>query len=236
MSSTNWLLIVRFYEQKTRVENLITLYELHVGSKAKGRKTTPSADILRAAVVLLHATFEEMCRAVEKHMLPYATKEAINSVPLKGTGDRGQASKFFLGELLPFRGRTVDDLILESHKEYLSRSTYNSPDDLCAMLAKYRLDKRYFEPFLADLAELNKRRHHIVHQADSNDKKGKGQHRYKSISTASVRSWLRSMQGLYSAFSEATTERIENANKSAEPTPGHGSPSNQDQPPGAAQL
>lgn len=210
MSATNWLLIVRFIEHNKRIENLIRLYESHPDSKAKGRKDTDSTDILRAAVVLLHATFEDMCRIVERHMTPYATKEAVNEIPLKGTGDKGHASKFFLGELLPFRGRTVDDVIQDSQREYLSRTTYNSVDDLCCLLTKYGLKKKYFDPYLANIAAITKRRHHIVHQADRNEAKGKGQHQFQSIGKSTVRRWARTMESIYTAFQAATAERVKN--------------------------
>jgi len=206
MPTTNWNLIVRFQEHKSRVENLIQLYESHPDSKGKGRKDTDSTDILRAAVVLLHATFEDMCRAVERHMAPYASKEAVNAIPLKGTGERGQPSKFFLGELVAFRGKKVDDVIAESLREYLARTTYNSPDDLCAILKRYGLNKKHFQPYLANLGSLNNRRHAIVHQADRNEKKGRGQHQFTSIGKTTVKTWLKAIEGVYNAFNKSTKE------------------------------
>lgn len=211
MSATNWLLIVRFIEHNKRIENLIRLYESHPDTKVKGRKGTDSTDILRATVVLLHAAFEDMCRSVERHMTPYATKEAVNEIPLKGTGDKGHASKFFLGELLPFRGRTVDDVIQESQREYLSRATYNSVDDLYSLLTKYGLKKKHFDPYLDDIAAITKRRHRIVHQADRNEAKGKGQHQFQSIGKSTVYRWARTMKSIETAFGTATAERIRNS-------------------------
>jgi hypothetical protein len=212
MSSTNWLLLYRFSCHKMRIENLLRLYESHPESKRKGRKETEATDILRAAVVLLHAAFEEMCRTVEKHMVPYASKEAINAIPLKGIGERGQPTKFLLGELLSFKGKTVEQIIGESQKEYLSHTTYNTPDDLCSMLARYGLNKKYFEPYLSDLSELNKRRHAIVHQADWNERSGKGQQRFRSLGKATVQRWLEAVEGLYGAFQNAHEEHQDRAN------------------------
>ncbi|MEY3480091.1 MAG: hypothetical protein RIQ71_866 [Verrucomicrobiota bacterium] len=207
MHAANWLLLFRFSEHKNRIENLIRLYESHPDSKLAGRKETESTDILRAAVVLLHATFEDMCRTVERHMTPYASKEAVNAIPLKGHGDRGQPSRFLLGELLVFKGKSVDDVIKESQQEYLLRTSYNSPKDLFLMLSRYGLNKKHFVAYAPELSSLNKRRHQIVHQADWNDKKGKGQHRFTSIGKTKVKRWLKCIEGIYDAFQVATKER-----------------------------
>lgn len=210
MSATNWLLIARSFEHNKRIENLIRLYESHPDSKAKGRKGFDSTDILRAAVVLLHAAFEDMCRTVEWHMTPYATKEAVDEIPLKGTGGNGRSSKFLLGALLLFRGRTVDDVIKDSQREYLARTTYNSADDLCGLLAKYGLKKKHFDPYLADIAAITKRRHQIVHKSDRNESKGKGQHQFQSIGKSTVRRWAQTMKSIEKAFQMASAERVKN--------------------------
>jgi hypothetical protein len=40
------------------------------------------------------------------------------------------------------------------------------------------------------LAEMMKRRHQIVHQADRNEKTGRGQYQAQSLSTTSVKNWV----------------------------------------------
>ena len=75
------------------------------------------------------------------------------------------------------------------------------------MLSRYGLNKKHFVAYAPELSSLNKRRHQIVHQADWNDKKGKGQHRFTSIGKTKVKRWLKCIEGIYDAFQVATKER-----------------------------
>jgi hypothetical protein len=69
-------------------------------------------DILRAAVVLLHATLEDFLRYIGALYLPEGNEETLNRISLAGTHERPE--KFFLGRLAQHRGKTVDALIVES--------------------------------------------------------------------------------------------------------------------------
>ena len=54
----------RFADNLTRVESLVAAYDTQVAARgAAGRVAVPTADLLRAAVVFLHATLEDLLRS-----------------------------------------------------------------------------------------------------------------------------------------------------------------------------
>jgi hypothetical protein len=183
-------LLIRYSENLNRVNNLVRVYESHPDSKGKGRKDVQTTDVLRASVVLLHSTFEDMCRTIERELLPFASEEALNEIPLLGISKHGRTEKFFLGKLVSHRGKTVDEVIARSVEAHLDLVSYNSVDDFCAFLTRVGFRKGPFEPVLPRLASLMKRRHHIVHQADRSEKRGRGHQQAKSLSRDAVRGWM----------------------------------------------
>jgi hypothetical protein len=111
----------RFQVNLTRVRNILAIY-LAGSGKRRGRRGVHETDLLRAAVVLLHATLEEILRSLAEWKLPAASPEALAEIPLAGA-KRG--TKVGLQELAGFRGQTLDQVITESVRECLERSNYN---------------------------------------------------------------------------------------------------------------
>jgi len=95
--------------------------------------------LFRAAVVLLHATSEDLLRSLCEWKMPGANPEAFGDVPLVGT--RGK-TRFGLSELAAFRGKTVDEIITKSICGFLERSSFNHPGDLKDALEKIGVDPR----------------------------------------------------------------------------------------------
>jgi hypothetical protein len=195
-------LLIRYSENLDRVNNLVRVYESHPDSKGKGRKDVQMTDVLRASVVLLHSTFEDMCRTIERELLPFASEEALNEIPLLGTSKHGRSEKFFLGKLASHRGKTVDEIIARSVEAHLDLVSYNSVDDFCAFLTRVGFSKGPFEPLLPQLASLMKRRHHIVHQADRSEKRGPGHQHAKSLSRDAVRGWVSSVHKVHGELNQ----------------------------------
>lgn len=168
-----------------RVSQLVTLFETNAGGA--GRPTVAQSDILRAAVVMLHATLEDLLRSFESWKIPTLPADALARIPLKGT----KQEKFSLVELADFRGQTVDAVIEQSCTEKLERSNYNNVSEIVDILR--RLGVQTDELMRAHgsvLSVLMSRRHLIVHRFDRNDQQGKGQHVARPISAAIVRKWL----------------------------------------------
>lgn len=181
-------------ENLARVRNLVEIYAKRTTTPGKGRRPVGSTDVLRAAVVLLHATLEDLVRTVLRDLLPKRGEVVLDKVPLAGVSEYGKPEKFLLGKLVHFRGKTVDQVLSESVDKFLARSNYSKPGDIASAITDAGLDKKPVEPFFGDLKELMDRRHWIVNRADRNDKSGSGHHQAKSIGTEHVSRWVMSVE------------------------------------------
>lgn len=148
-----------------RVRNLVALFDRLV-SAGPELPETPTSDILRAAVVLLHAQVEEFVRYVAGQALPFAGEQALNRIPLSGTGRRPE--KFLLGALRSHRGKPVESLLAQSVREYLAEKSFSSIADIVAILGDSGIPckGKRLRIRRAMLASLIRRRHQIVHEGD----------------------------------------------------------------------
>jgi hypothetical protein len=177
----------RFRNNLERVRNLVEHYVKAAGS-GKGRPSVHEADILRAAVVFLHATLEDLLRSSAEQLLPNASAETLSQIPFPGALHR--RTTFNLGDLASFRGHGVDEIIANAVTAYLDKSTFNNPGDVKSLLAAMGLGTTWVDPLAARLAALMSRRHLIVHRADRNESIGSGHHRASSISRSAVEAWI----------------------------------------------
>jgi hypothetical protein len=175
-----------FRSNLERVRTMVGLYESSAG-KGKGRRSVEQTDLLRAAVVLLHATMEHLFRSLCEWKLPAANPDALSEVPLVGT--RGK-TRFGLQELAALRGQTVDEIISRSVSEFLEKSTFNHPGDIKDALVKVGLDSGLVNQYAKTLAAMMSRRHLIAHRVDRNPSKGPGRHAAMSLSAAMVLYWI----------------------------------------------
>ena len=107
-----------------RVENLVSIYENHPDAQGQGRKPAELLDILRAGVVLLHASLEDVLRKIAYWKLPSANPTVLDNIPLVGLGPIPK--KFLLGELAVFRGKKIDEIFTLSIDAYLEKSNFNN--------------------------------------------------------------------------------------------------------------
>ncbi|MDG9667162.1 HEPN domain-containing protein [Hahella sp. CR1] len=179
----------RLNDNIDRVRNMIAIYQTHLQGNGRGRRGHRQTDLLRAATVFLHASLEDFLRSLSSWKFPDANKEVINRIPLIGSNGRSP-SKFLLGELVPHKGKKVEDLICESIENYLEYSNYNNKGDIVFILTSLGLvfDEMDFE--FDALTKLMARRHLIVHRADFDQTGGRGNHRVKSISVQQVETWV----------------------------------------------
>jgi hypothetical protein len=169
MNTPNDLLDARFRLNMGRIDGLVKL----VFSDLDPLRQTEAlqsggvrADILRAIVVFLHATFEDVLRTMARQRIAAAKEQVLDKIPLVGTSRSGRAEKFHLGALNEHRGKTVDQLIHESVESYLDRESFGSCGDVDDVLIQMALDTAPFKPLYSDLDRMMKRRHRIVHEAD----------------------------------------------------------------------
>jgi hypothetical protein len=115
----------RFFLNMKRVGALIDL----VTSRSLAAATGPlESDISRAAVVFLHATFEDMLRTAARQLPTAVSSGALTKIPLSGMP--GRAEKFHLEALVKHRGKTVDELLRESVEAYWNRMSFSECDDV----------------------------------------------------------------------------------------------------------
>lgn len=101
---------------------MIALYDDR--ASGKGRRSLETTDLLRAAVVFLHASLEDLIRGVTAWKLPAAAAAALADVPLVGAI---KTAKPTLADLAAHRGRTVQEVIDASVAASLAHSNYNNP-------------------------------------------------------------------------------------------------------------
>lgn len=180
-------------ENLARVERLLQTYEEHPEAQGAGRKSAELLDILRAAVVLLHASLEDVLRSTARWKLPSAPAATLNEIPLSGHGPNPK--KFYLGDLAAFRGKTVDAVFDESVAAHLEQSNYNSTAEISALLSGIGIDVTRVNAPFTTLQSLMERRHQIVHRADRKPAvMGRGDHRVRGINRGTVRQWINAVR------------------------------------------
>lgn len=187
-------------ENLGRVENLISLY----GPATAGRRRVQDTDVLRGALVLLHAGMEDYLRSLMVWKVDTYSEEVLNAYGFPN-GTKRPPTKITLGELSAFRGKSVDELISTAVKGHLEE--YQSFNDLgevkkalkqCGIPAG-TVDGKDF----GRLPEMISRRHNIVHKADRNDVDGgQGNHRTKSLGKTTIEGYVDAVKALRDFVSE----------------------------------
>jgi hypothetical protein len=185
----------RFGHNLRRVSALILVHEQFAHQLAPPY----GADILRAAVVFLHATLEDALRGIARFYLLEASPEVLNTIPL-ATLTTSKAEKFYLGQLAAFRGQMVEDVLRASIDRYLDRTTFNRSGDIATLLTALAIDLDIARPFFGELDSLMERRHRIVHQADTLDSISHTTPSLGSLEASQVQRWLEAVDGLFEAI------------------------------------
>jgi hypothetical protein len=162
----------RTLENFNRVKNLINIYE-----RVKDEKFEHNTDILRAAIVLLHAALEDCLRSLSYSKLPFASPSELHKTECKVQ----------LGKIAEYRDKTEDELVKDVAFEYLDRATYNNQEGITKALKSLGIAIEKPDLFKLDIAI--QRRHRIVHRADRSDKEGEVG-RITSIQASHVLKWV----------------------------------------------
>jgi hypothetical protein len=185
----------RFERNVQRVENLVQHYEVIRISKGRGVEATDRGeDILRAAVVFLHATLEDFLRSMLAWKLPASSPEEIDKIPLLGQTQK-TPSKFLLGSLVTFRDKSVEELIRESVHAHLENwASFNDISQITGALRSCGVELSNFD--FDSLAGFMARRHNIVHRADS-VVSDLGETSLKPIDDASLKDSIAAVRSLF---------------------------------------
>lgn len=179
----------RFELNLDRAKSLVAAYEAALPGVG-GRPSVATTDILRASVVFLHASLEDLLRSILAWKLPAAKPEHLEDVPLVGEKLR----KYTLVDVAKHRGITVDELLDRSVAFHLERSNFNSVDEVASVLVHSNVATTVLDPFAGDLAAMMSRRHWIVHRADRNQAQGSGQFPARSLSPDTVKTWAAAVE------------------------------------------
>jgi hypothetical protein len=146
-----------------RAEDLTVFAEKHF------MKDGPSPirdDILRAAVVFLHATLEDFLRYIGSKYIPSGSEDVLNKISLIGSSDVLRPEKFLLGKLAKHRDKTVDQLITESVEAHLDKRSFSNTTDISQLLDSVGVPSTEVEAYYPSISELMARRHEIAHKGD----------------------------------------------------------------------
>lgn len=196
-----------FNSNVARCADLLESYDALTGTGA-GRRPVGAVDVLRSAVIFLHASVEELLRSVERIRLPKGPTEGLRFLrfaPRVVTLQDESKEKLTLAELAEFRGHTVDDVLANSIERHLERSNYNTVDEVAAALVRVGFNVAILGSTGARLASMIKRRHWIAHRADRNAASGSGHHAAQSLSRKTVEVWLEAV----SEFGENVIGQLE---------------------------
>lgn len=152
----------RFRSNLARVRALVAVYQERAGA-GSGRRDVQTIDLLRASVVFLHATMEDVLRSMLAWKWPHTTSRGhLEDIEIPVGSDLKK--KVTLADLLPHRGFTVDDVIRTCIEKHLEKSNFNNLGEVKTALDRSGLDKALVNPFAPELAAMMARRHQIVHR------------------------------------------------------------------------
>ena len=156
-------LLQRFDVNLKRAERLAAPFS----SKESDGTTSRESDIIRAAVVLLHASLEDFLRDLQLLTLHSAPREALKRYRLPIGGGR-ELESFTVADLARFRHLSVADLIYHSAEAHHSgRSTFNRTDHVVVALRSSGVTEEQIAKLdFSIISEMMNRRHDIVHRAD----------------------------------------------------------------------
>jgi hypothetical protein len=120
--------------------------------------------MVRACIVLAHASLEDYLRTLAMLRLPDLDGKFWSQLPLAGTG--GRETRFSLAQLSAHRAKGVDEVLRESLGEYLSTRSFSKASQIPAWLNDLGIRSDNVGYLLAELDALMKRRHRIVHAGD----------------------------------------------------------------------
>jgi hypothetical protein len=186
-----------------RVRSFLKMYRREARA-SRGRRPVETVDLLRAAVLFLHATLEEALRAITLWRLPLATTAAhFEDVRIALSPD-DRRPRVVLGDLAHLQTKTVGELIRDSVEAHLERASINNLAELKTTLVRCGIDPAVVASQAPQLAALMLRRHRIAHRADNNSSSGPGHHAARSLDMTTVEQWIGAVAAACRAVVAAT--------------------------------
>ena len=147
-------------------------------------------DLRRAAVLLAHATLEDLIRSLAEVRLPLADAKHLKTIPLLVEEETTRGPRYDLSDLAFYREQPVGEVIQRSVIAHLAGVTYNSIGQLALALDQIGLPRNLLEGYGGEFAAMMTRRHHIAHRADRNEENGGGDPMFRAIESDTVQGWI----------------------------------------------
>jgi hypothetical protein len=154
---------------------------------------TGQTDLLRAAVVFLHASLEDLLRSLEERQIDQQveTGEGLASVPFSLDEGRSRKEKVSLAELAEFHlHRPVREVVRISLVQDLASRSYNNLHEVDQALRRVGLRLTLDTQQRQALNVMIARRHHIAHRADRASAPGLSHHTVLSLHLNDVNAWI----------------------------------------------
>jgi hypothetical protein len=178
--------LVRFHFNMNRVMRLRTISE-HLSDKDEQQ------DILRAAVVLLHASLEDVLRNLLMWKLP-TDDRLLDGIDFEPKENRRNRNKITLLELAESRDKSVDDVIRAAIRAHCYERTFNNVADLVTAIEIFGLSADEYRPIAVNILPMIKRRHEIVHNSDRPEGNDEGHGTPSYIDLEMVAGWMNHVQ------------------------------------------
>ncbi len=177
----------RFFTNLGRVRNLIVCHA------ALQPLASPGADdVLRAAVVLLHATLEDLLREAEG--MAMRADPANPKWALRWPGGKEREG---LAALAPFVGQSTAEVFEAAIAEHLEQRTYNDFTQIVGALRALGIPTDGWAAALqVDLNLMTRRRHAIAHRADQVVDRSTGAAWVPAISPDHIALWLTAVEAV----------------------------------------
>jgi hypothetical protein len=188
-----------------RVRNLVKLYCAPGVGTGSGRKLEKASDILRSAVVLLHASLEEFLRGIFELRAANANADLLRRIGFYGRNSDERKQSIELQFMAAFRGTNVDQFIEEMIQRHMDeKQSFSQWERTVSMLQGIGLSLTSNEVgrLRKPISALMQRRHLIVHQADLSRTRGRGQQRTTSLGKLRVSAWIKAVSDLADAISD----------------------------------
>lgn len=193
-----------FKQNLNRINNLMSAYrELDANDigDIQVRK-----DVLRACVVLMHSTLEEVIRNLYLYRLPKVDSKQLNKITFVGHTSSNRPSNILLGELLQYRDKLVSNVILASIESHVDTMNINSALQLAQCLEMAEIPVDTHNKYFAELESLMKRRHQIVHQMDRSDRLDPLSMNIENIGITKVNKWKSALRGFFYTLNKTIKE------------------------------
>lgn len=149
---------------------------------------------MRSAVVLLHATLEDLLREAIRSRPSLDNEKFIKSLMLEADGNKNRAKeRFGIIDLLEHKDLAVSEILNKSISHHLDRRSFNHIGDVKEALIQIGVSHAEFKVLLPVIGKAIERRHKIVHRSDRTEHSEKTHGPPTTIGKLTVEEWTKSI-------------------------------------------